>query len=68
MTKREQKRQVHREKLILMYESMLFDGETSFMKPVLKKALRYLKESKVNPKKVENWVVKLEKTFKTTLK
>lgn len=68
MTKREQQIEEHRKGLIEMYESMLFDGETSFMTPVLEQALRYLKKTKVNPKKVERWVVKLETTFKTTLR
>lgn len=68
MNAREKKIQEHREGLIEMYESMLFDGESSFMTPVLEQALRYLKKTKVNPKKIERWVVKLEKTFKTTLK
>lgn len=55
-----------------MYESSLFDykedAETEEARPfstlVLEKAVKILKKDpKVNPKKVESWVTKLEKLY-----
>ena len=54
----------HREGLISLYEEQV--GEAgSFMKVVLMEAIRKLKESKVEPSQVEDWVVRLEKDFRT---
>lgn len=68
MKTKEKKIQEHREGLIEMYNIQLINEQLPFMQEVLKQALRYLENTNVNPKKIENWVVKLEKTFKTTLK
>lgn len=50
----------HREGLIEIYNSQMEDTGP-FMKIVLKEALRKLKETNLNPKDIENWVVNLEK-------
>jgi hypothetical protein len=55
----------HREGLIKMYNSQL-EGEGKFMTSVLQLALRELKRG-VKPRKVEDFVVKMEKIFKNGL-
>jgi hypothetical protein len=63
----------HRKGLIDLYENQLKDieldfistnEEQPFMTLVLKEAIRKL-TSKVDPTKVENWVVNLEKSWRT---
>ena len=62
--------QEHINRLLLMYKSLLdeyaideeFGVSHQFMTVVLTNAIHAL-ENGVKPKKVENWVVKLEKTF-----
>lgn len=53
----------HTERLIKLYESQLKDS-SSFMKIVLTEAIRKLKVGHLDPERVENWVVKLEKDFR----
>lgn len=57
-----EKIEIHRKGLIELYENQLEEAGT-FMSIVLKEAIRKLKETKLNPKKVEDWVIKLEKTW-----
>ena len=54
----------HREGLIIHYENQ---AQTAgpFMKIVLKEAIRKLNESDLNPSQVEEWVIRLEKDFRT---
>jgi hypothetical protein len=54
----------HKEGLIGLYEGQMEDAGP-FMKVVLTEALRKLRESDLNPKRVEKWVINLEKAFKT---
>lgn len=58
-------REEHRKGLIDLYESQLRDTKDKpFMKIVLKEALRKLKKGNLPPKRIENWVVKLEKDWR----
>lgn len=65
------KKQKHIDGLIEMYESSLFDYKNDggdmfrpFSTLILEKAIRVLKnDPKVNPKKVESWVTKIEKMY-----
>lgn len=59
--------QEHREGLINLYEEQIVSA-TSFMTCVLTSALYKLKNTDIKPKKIENWVVKLEKTYNKLLK
>ena len=54
----------HRNGLTNLYENQLEKTDSLFMKMVLKEALRKLKESELPPKKIENWVVRLEKNWR----
>lgn len=54
----------HKKGLISLYEEQLFKAGP-FMSIVLKEAIRKLKESDLPPTKVENWVVNLEKAWRT---
>lgn len=64
--------QEHREGLIKMYEAFKFESyseedpdiiELPFQHLIMTEALRKLKETKLHPKKIENWVVGLEKAW-----
>lgn len=54
----------HRQGLINLYNDQITDSD-KFMKIVLEEAIRKLHESNIKPKKVEDWVVKLEKDFRS---
>lgn len=51
----------HKESLIELYNNQMY-GSTEFMKIVLREAIRKL-EHNIDPKKVEDWVVKLERAW-----
>jgi len=53
----------HKIGLINLYIDQVNDEPSSFMKMVLREAIRKLGDG-VDPHKVENWVVKLEKTWR----
>lgn len=53
---------IHRKGLIELYNKQIL-YETKFMKLVLENAIHKL-ENKKNPKKVEDWVVDLEKKWR----
>jgi len=63
------KTEEHRLFLVELYEDDLRkEYETTFMKEVLKQALRYLKMDKPpDPRKIERWVVGLERSFRRNL-
>ena len=48
--------------LIDIYQKQI-SYATPFMKLVLSKAMRQLKETNIHPKQIEDWVIKLEKTW-----
>jgi hypothetical protein len=55
----------YKEGLIRLYEDQVSkEHETTFMKLVLNEAIRKLKETDLEPKRIERWVVKLEKTWR----
>ena len=54
----------HRQGLILLYKNQVVESD-KFMTVILTEAIRKLEKSNLNPKKVENWVVKLEKDFRS---
>jgi hypothetical protein len=54
----------HRTGLIELYEDQIQDAGP-FMTIVLEEALRKLKETQLDPKKIEDWVVRLEKSWGT---
>ena len=54
----------HRIGLIELYEDQIQYAGT-FMTIVLEEALRKLKETPLDPKKIEDWVVRLEKNWMT---
>lgn len=54
----------NRLKLILLYENQLPD-EGEFMTLVLTEAIRKLRDTNLPIRKIENWVIKLEKTWGT---
>jgi hypothetical protein len=45
-----------------LYENQL-DAAGDFMKIVLIEAIRKLKETDINPEKIERWIVKLERSW-----
>lgn len=53
-----------REKLADLYRSQLEDAGP-FMRVVLKEAIRKLGETSIKRERIENWVVKLEKSWRT---
>jgi hypothetical protein len=70
--KKKYTKQEHIDGLIEIYEGVLFDykqdelieGTRPFSTAVLEKAVRVLKNNtQVNPKKVENWVTRMEKLY-----
>lgn len=54
----------HRQGLILIYKDQITESD-KFMTVVLEEALRKLEETNIKPKKIEDWVVKLEKDFRS---
>jgi hypothetical protein len=54
----------HRIGLIELYEDQIQDAGP-FMTIVLEEAVRKLKETQLEPKKIEDWVVRLEKSWMT---
>lgn len=54
----------HRQGLILLYKDQITESG-KFMTVVLEEALRKLEETNIKPKKIEDWVVKLEKDFRS---
>ncbi len=56
--------QEHRDGLIIHYENQI-KCAGPFMKVVLTEAIRKLNESSLNPTQVEEWVIRLEKDFRT---
>jgi len=56
----------HRRGTIDLYENQL-DDAGYFMKAVLTEAIRKLKETDIDPEKIERWVVKLERSWMKNL-
>ncbi len=54
----------HRIGLIELYEDQIQESGP-FMTIVLEEAVRKLKETQLEPKKIEDWVVRLEKSWRT---
>jgi len=52
----------HRKGTIELYENQLSDAG-DFMKIILTEAIRKLKETDIDPEKIEDWVVKLERSW-----
>ena len=60
--KKVKKFEEHRKGTIELYENQL-DVAGDFMKIVLTEAIRKLKETDIDPEKIERWVVKLERSW-----
>lgn len=58
------KKMEHKIGLINLYLEQLKEEEFDFMKIVLKEAVRKLGDG-VDPHKIENWVIKLEKIWRS---
>jgi len=58
------KKQIHKTGLLKLYIDQLNSEESKFMKIVLENAI-YKLEHDVDSRQVENWVVKLEKLWRT---
>ena len=54
---------IWRFELIRLYENQLHEAGP-FMTLVLNEAMHKLKESNIHPKRVENWVVRLERNWR----
>jgi len=56
---------VHRKGLLDLYKDQLPEEPSTFMREVLKRAIRYLENvPEIHPKKIERWVSKLERDYR----
>lgn len=54
---------IHKKELLKLYEQQL-EESGEFMNIVLKEAIRKLKETNIDPIRIEDWVVNLEKNWR----
>jgi hypothetical protein len=54
---------IHKEGLLKLYEQQL-EESGEFMNIVLKEAIRKLKETNIEPIRIEDWVVNLDKNWR----